>query len=150
MELTESQLEMINYSMKVLILATTAFFVMTFIVIFFGLIGPPQTSQDTLITLSPVILLLIVLSVIFNLTRYRCPHCRTFISRKQPCPVCAAIQKGKTADFELTTREQPEIDSFLQEEVTKDETAREESNETSPGGELADNNENDSANADSI
>ncbi|MFW9996618.1 MAG: hypothetical protein ACFFD4_31535 [Candidatus Odinarchaeota archaeon] len=120
MELTEDQLEKINFLMKAMIIATTIFFFLAFIVIFFGLFGiPPQTSQNTLLTLSPVVFLLVVFSLVFNITRYRCPECRTFIKRSSPCPVCASIRQSRGEFRTLIETETKRSDSFLQENASE-------------------------------
>ena len=114
-DIDDEHLEMINFLMKAMILAATIFFVLAFVVYFFGLLPGAGTlsSEETLFKLSPVIILLLILSVIFNLTRYRCPECRTFIKRRTPCPVCKTIKEGRTAKREEVVDEK---NGFLDED----------------------------------
>ncbi|MHA1167696.1 MAG: hypothetical protein ACTSRU_07735 [Candidatus Hodarchaeales archaeon] len=112
MDFDDEHLEMINFLMKVMILTATIFFVMAFVVFFFGFFGVQQlSSEETLFKLSPVIVLLLIFSVIFNLTRYRCPECHTFIKRRIPCPVCLAMKESRAA-----IKKVDEESSFLNEE----------------------------------
>ena len=132
MKLTGDQLEKINLSMKVLILASTFFFMINFMILFFGLFGfQRMTSQEAVFALSPVLGLILVFSLLFNITRYRCPQCRTFIDRRNSvCPVCREIGlTGSTVETGTETLESSGAAEFLAEEPPEEIELEENLNE---------------------